>query len=854
MSYIKIKGAREHNLKNIDINIPKDQLVVITGPSGSGKSSLAFDTIYAEGQRRYVESLSAYARQFLNIAKKPDVDSIEGLSPAISIEQKTVHNNPRSTVATITEIYDYLRLLYARVGIPYSPVTGKPIKAMTPQEIVNLIMKKAPKTKFTVLAPVVRDRKGEHANLLRDIQAKGFSRVKVNDNYYELEDVPVFEKNKKTTVSVVVDRLVMVEGASASSLRGASLRDDPMDGHAPLAMTKPLPHDDEAVERFTLRLTQSIEQALELSDGLVVIDNIDAKTSDLYSSKFSCPESGFSIAEIEPRIFSFNAHAGACKACQGLGFIEEGWYEKVTCEECQGYRLKKESLLIKINDLHIGQFCDMSISEAHQWLNTLKFSRQQMDIAGPVLKEIENRLGFLVNVGLSYLTLNRISGTLSGGEGQRIRLASQIGSQLTGVLYVLDEPSIGLHQRDNDRLIATLKKMRDLGNTIIVVEHDEDTMLAADYIFDIGPKAGIYGGEIVAEGTPQEIMQNDNSVTGQYLSGKKMIPVPKKRRKGSGKSLVVKNAQLHNLKGMDVEFPLGKLICVTGVSGSGKSSLVMGELCNGYNKGHQFLTGVQYTDKLIKIDQKPIGRTPRSNPATYIGVFDEIRQWFCALPEAKARGYSPGRFSFNVPGGRCDACDGDGTIRVSMHFLPDTFTVCETCDGRRYNKQTLEIFYRGKNIADVLSMSIDEACAFFDAHPKIRKKLEFLQRVGLGYLQVGHSATLLSGGEAQRVKLAKELARSSTKDTVYVLDEPTTGLHFDDVKKLLEILHTFVDNGSTVIVIEHNLEVIKTADHVIDMGPEGGAAGGTVVASGTPEVVAKSGESVTGVFLKRMVI
>ncbi|OJW55268.1 MAG: excinuclease ABC subunit A [Alphaproteobacteria bacterium 41-28] len=937
---IHVRGAREHNLKNIEVEIPRDQLVVITGLSGSGKSSLAFDTIYAEGQRRYVESLSAYARQFLQLMQKPDVDSIDGLSPAISIEQKTTSKNPRSTVGTVTEIYDYLRLLFARIGIPYSPVTGLPIQSQTVSEMVDRLMELPEGTRLYLLAPIVRGRKGEYKKEISDLRKQGFQRLKVDGTLYEIDEVPVLNKKIKHDIEVVVDRLVI----------------RPDIGH---------------------RLPDAIETCLRLSDGLLYAENADTGERHTFSAKFACPVSGFTIDEIEPRLFSFNSPFGACPGCDGLGVkivfdphlivpnpqltlgegviapwagafsyyynqaleavvakfggrmdepfatlpqntkdvilygsggekvpttyhdeartftqnkVFEGVIPSLTrrqrerkerygqpeemsryqstlpCEDCQGYRLKPEALAVKIQGLHIGQVTEMSIAHAQAWFEELteKLSQKEKDIAVRILKEIQERLGFLVSVGLGYLSLSRSSGTLSGGESQRIRLASQIGSGLTGVLYVLDEPSIGLHQKDNDRLLATLTRLRDLGNTVLVVEHDEDAIRMADHVIDMGPGAGVKGGFIVAQGTPKEIMENPKSLTGQYLVGAQKVPLPKGRRKPKrGQSLRVVGAKTHNLQNVTVDFPLGTFISVTGVSGGGKSSLIIETLYKGLAQilndnsevpgPYDRIEGIELINKIVDIDQSPIGRTPRSNPATYTGVFTPIREWFSALPEAKARGYSPGRFSFNVKGGRCEACQGDGVIKIEMHFLPDVYVECDQCHGKRYNRETLEIKYRDKSIADILDMTVDEALVFFDAMPSIKEKLSTLSQVGLGYIHVGQRATTLSGGEAQRVKLSKELSRRATGKTLYILDEPTTGLHFDDVRKLLEVLHTLVDQGNTVIVIEHNLEVIKTADWIIDLGPEGGDGGGRIVATGTPEAIIKVPESYTGYYLKSYV-
>jgi len=939
---IRISGAREHNLKNISLELPRDRLIVITGLSGSGKSSLAFDTIYAEGQRRYVESLSAYARQFLEMMQKPDVDQIDGLSPAISIEQKTTSRNPRSTVGTVTEIHDYMRLLWARIGVPYSPATGLPIESQTVTQMVDRVMALPEGTRLYLLAPMVRGRKGEYRKEFADLQKKGFQRVKVDGAFHEIDAVPALNKKLKHDIDVVVDRIV-VRGDLGN------------------------------------RLADSFEIALGLADGIAVIEMADAKKNGeperiIFSSRFACPVSGFTIDEIEPRLFSFNNPFGACPACDGLGTqyyidpdlvvpdhglslrqgavapwsrstspyytqtldslarhykfsvtlpwsqlpekardvilngtgeeavtfayddglrsykttkpfegvipnLERRWretdsawsreeierFQGVTrCEDCGGYRLKPEALAVKINKLHIGEVSDMSIREADRWFSGLSqhLTAKQNEIAGRVLKEIRERLHFLNNVGLEYLTLARNSGTLSGGESQRIRLASQIGSGLTGVLYVLDEPSIGLHQRDNDRLLETLKRLRDLGNTVIVVEHDEDAIRTADHVVDIGPGAGVHGGEIVAEGTPEDIMANPASLTGQYLTGALQIAIPAARRKGNGKKLRITGARENNLKNVTAEIPLGTFTCVTGVSGGGKSSLlietiykaVARRLNNTRDHPGAFneIFGLENLDKIIDIDQSPIGRTPRSNPATYTGAFTFIRDWFAELPEARARGYAPGRFSFNVKGGRCEACQGDGVIKIEMHFLPDVYVECDACHGHRYNRETLEVKFKGKSIADVLEMTVDEAADFFKAVPAVRDKMEVLQRVGLGYIKVGQQATTLSGGEAQRVKLAKELSRRATGRTIYILDEPTTGLHFHDVAKLLDVLHELVEQGNTVVVIEHNLEVIKTADWVLDLGPEGGDAGGEVVAAGTPEDIAAVERSYTGRYLREL--
>ena len=940
--FIEVRGAREHNLKGVDMDIPRDQLVVITGLSGSGKSSLAFDTVYAEGQRRYVESLSAYARQFLDMMGKPDVDHISGLSPAISIEQKTTSKNPRSTVGTVTEIYDYLRLLFARAGTPYSPATGLPIEAQQVQDMVDRIMAMEEGTRAYLLAPIVRDRKGEYRKEFLDLRKQGFQRVKVNGAFYELDEPPVLDKKFRHDIDVVVDRIVVREGLET-------------------------------------RLADSLRTALDLADGIAVLETAtsdeDAEPQRItFSENFACPVSGFTISEIEPRLFSFNAPFGACPVCDGLGvelffddrlvvpdaalsvakgaiapwaksksayltqtinalashygfdkktpwkdlpetaqklflygsgkeqikfrFDDAGRVYEVTrvfegvipnmerrlresdsawvreeferyqnnrpCGTCHGYRLKPEALAVKIAGNHIGEVVQLSIREALAWVEAAPaaLSKQKNEIAHAILKEIRERLGFLVNVGLDYLTMSRAAGTLSGGESQRIRLASQIGSGLTGVLYVLDEPSIGLHQRDNDRLLKTLMNLRDQGNSVLVVEHDEDAIRHADYVFDMGPGAGVHGGTVVSKGTPAEIAADPASLTGQYLSGTREIAVPKDRRKGKGKAVTVVGATGNNLKDVTAEFPLGKFVAVTGVSGGGKSTLTIETLfktasmrLNGARQTPapcETIKGLELLDKVIDIDQRPIGRTPRSNPATYTGAFTPIRDWFAGLPEAKARGYKPGRFSFNVKGGRCEACQGDGVIKIEMHFLPDVYVTCETCKGKRYNRETLEIRFKGKSIADVLDMTVEDAQQFFTAVPSIREKMDALMQVGLGYIKVGQQATTLSGGEAQRVKLSKELARRSTGKTLYILDEPTTGLHFEDVRKLLEVLHHLVDEGNTVIVIEHNLDVIKTADWIIDIGPEGGDGGGQIVATGTPEDVAGIEDSHTGRYLGPM--
>ena len=933
---IIVKGARANNLKNIDVTIPRDKLVVMTGLSGSGKSSLAFDTIYAEGQRRYVESLSSYARMFLGQMDKPDVDYIEGLSPAISIDQKTTSKNPRSTVGTVTEIYDYLRLLWARVGTPHCPKCGKVIRQQTIDQIIDQVMALPEGTRIQVMAPVIRGKKGEHAKVFDDAKRSGYVRVRVDGNLYELDEEIKLEKNKKH--SIIVDRLI--------------IRPD-----------------------IQQRLTDSVETASALSGGLVVVNLLREDRDLMFSQNYACEDCGISMEELTPRMFSFNNPFGACPTCTGLGsqlkvdpalvvpdgklsildgaIQASGWgnirsdgiarmyfealskkyhfslttpwqelsqevrqvilygtggeklelhydqprgkgvlyqaFEGVCnnverryretqsdaskreleelmaqspCPDCRGRRLKKESLAVTVGDLDIYQYTTMSVDEELGWVDKLELTEQQLRIAGRILKEIRSRLGFLQSVGLGYLTLSRSAATLSGGESQRIRLATQIGSSLMGVLYILDEPSIGLHQRDNDKLLATLQSLRDLGNTLLVVEHDEDTMRAADYLIDIGPGAGIHGGEVVAAGTPEEVMANPNSLTGQYLSGKKKIPVPAQRRSGNGKVLKVIGAAENNLRGIDVEFPLGTLTVVTGVSGSGKSSLVNEVLFKRLGaelmrmKVHpgkcERIEGIDQLDKVVDIDQSPIGRTPRSNPATYTGLFNDIRDLFASTQEAKSRGYGPGRFSFNVRGGRCEACSGDGVLKIEMHFLPDIFVPCEVCKGRRYNRETLEVRYKGKNISEVLDMTVDEAVEFFAALPRLSKKLQTLQDVGLGYVKLGQPSTELSGGEAQRVKLATELSKQATGKTIYILDEPTTGLHADDVRKLLEVLQRLVDTGNTVVVIEHNLDVIKCADHLIDLGPEGGDGGGTIVCTGTPEEVAACEKSYTGQYLKKV--
>jgi excinuclease ABC subunit A len=957
---IAVRGAREHNLKNVDLTIPRDKLVVFTGLSGSGKSSLAFDTIYAEGQRRYVESLSAYARQFLEMMQKPDVDQIDGLSPAISIEQKTTSKNPRSTVGTVTEIYDYMRLLWARVGIPYSPATGLPIESQTVSQMVDRVLTLPERTRLYLLAPVIRGRKGEYRKEIADFQKKGFQRLKVDGKFYAIDETPALDRKLKHDIDVVVDRIVVRPDIAA-------------------------------------RLADSFETALELANGIAIVEfadeavgneaignrNARLPTADLptaakritFSSKFACPVSGFTIPEIEPRLFSFNNPFGACPVCGGLGseqrvdadlvvpdpkqtlrkgavapwarstspyyqqtlealgkhykfrmdtpfeslpkraqevilygsdeepirfsyddglraydvkkpfegvvknlerrYIETesewareeiGRYMAATpCTACKGHRLKPEALAVRVGGSHIADVSDLPVKAAAEWFTALpdRLDAKRNEIAARILKEIRERLAFLVDVGLEYLTLSRGAGTLSGGESQRIRLASQIGSGLTGVLYVLDEPSIGLHQRDNARLLETLQRLRDLGNTVIVVEHDEDAILTADHVVDVGPGAGIHGGEIVAEGTPADIMADSNSLTGQYLTGARQVRLPGKRRKPQpGRKLKLVGARGNNLKNVTAELPLGLFTCITGVSGGGKSTLIVDTLykavarrLNGpleHPAPHDRLDGLEHLDKVIDIDQSPIGRTPRSNPATYTGAFTPIREWFAGLPEAKARGYAPGRFSFNVKGGRCEACQGDGLIKIEMHFLPDVYVTCDVCHGKRYDRETLEVKYREKSIADVLDMTVEEAGNLFKAVPSIREKMETLSRVGLGYIKVGQQATTLSGGEAQRVKLAKELSRRSTGRTLYILDEPTTGLHFHDVAKLLEVLHQLVEQGNSVVVIEHNLEVIKTADWIIDMGPEGGDAGGEIVATGTPEEIVKISKSYTGRFLRNV--
>jgi excinuclease ABC subunit A len=878
---IRIRGAREHNLKSIDLDIPRGKLVVITGVSGSGKSSLAFDTIYAEGQRRYVESLSAYARQFLEQMDKPDVDLIEGLSPAISIEQKTTSKNPRSTVATVTEIYDYLRLLYARVGRPHCYKCGKSITSQTITQIVDQVLTLPSGTKIQVLSPVVRGRKGEYRQIFTQMRKEGFVRARVNGRLRELDESIELDKNKKHTIEVVVDRLVV---------------------------TPDIPR----------RLADSLETALKLADGIVTVSLLDGGKDLTFSERMACIECGVSYPEISPRIFSFNNPHGACQACDGLGTkldgssigldsslrllneeffgasldsldrrykdtqssrvreVIETYVERLAsvrpCPECEGARLRKESLAIRVGGLNIAELTRKSVKEATAFFEALGASpsgngdliltEKEREIARRILKEIRERLGFLINVGLDYLTLDRTAATLAGGEGQRIRLATQIGSSLVGVLYILDEPSIGLHQRDNIRLLNTLKRLRDLGNTVLVVEHDEETIRSGDYVIDLGPGAGVSGGRVVVAGTPQDVMADPQSLTGRYLTGEFSIPVPRMRRPQTGQYLTIVGAREHNLKGIDVEIPLGLFTCVTGVSGSGKSTLVTdilrkaldARLYGGRERPGDYdkLLGVEHIDKVIDIDQAPIGRTPRSNPATYTGVFSFIRELYALTPEARMRGYQPGRFSFNVKGGRCEACQGDGLIQIEMHFLPDVYVTCDVCKGKRYNRETLEIKYKGASIADVLDMTVEEALRFFENVPRIKEKLQTLYDVGLGYIKLGQSATTLSGGEAQRVKLSRELSRRSTGRTLYILDEPTTGLHFADIQQLLDVLHRLRDAGNTVLVIEHNLDVIKTADHIIDLGPEGGDEGGRVVATGTPEDVARIKGCYTGHFLRRV--
>lgn len=928
---IEIKGAREHNLKNINIDIPKDKITVITGLSGSGKSSLAFDTIYAEGQRRYVESLSSYARQFLDLMKKPDVDSIEGLSPAISIEQKTTSHNPRSIVGTVTEIYDYMRLLWSRAGTPYSPVTGLPIEAQTVSQIVDRILKKDNGTKIILLSPIARGKKGEFKKEFEDLQRQGYQRINIDGKMYQIDEIPMLNKNIKHNIEVVIDRVVIKDG-------------------------------------ILERLSQSVETALKLSNGLIFVDFPETLKREIFSSKFACPVSGFTIEEIEPRLFSFNNPFGACPHCDGIGAklymdqnlivpnenlnIDQGaiapWYgfrtsfytqtinslcdflnistktpwkdipqkakdiilygsgnisvpiyysrfmtdkpfegvipnlerrfletdsvavreelshyqSAAPCEFCKAKRLKPEALAVKIAGLDIMDVCNMSVKNALTWFSTIKeqLTPQKQQIASKILKEIVERLQFLSNVGLEYLTLSRHAGSLSGGEAQRIRLASQIGSGLTGVMYVLDEPSIGLHQRDNDKLLNTLYHLRDIGNTVIVVEHDEDAIKSADYLIDMGPLAGQQGGEIVAKGSVDKVLQENVGLTAQYINGNKKIDVPKKRRKGNGLFIELDGVQTNNLKNVNLKVPLGMFNVVTGVSGSGKSSLILETLYKALNNKingsrepagiYKSIKGFENIDKIIDIDQSPIGRTPRSNPATYTGVFTYIRDWFANLPEAKAKGYNAGRFSFNVAGGRCEACKGDGVTKIEMHFLPDVYVECDVCKGKRFNRETLSVKYKSKSIADVLDMTVDEAYEFFENIPSIKNRLKLLQQVGLGYIHLGQPATTLSGGEAQRIKLSKELSKKATGKTLYILDEPTTGLHFEDINHLLKVLHTFVEQGNTVIVIEHNLDVIKTADYIIDIGPEGGDNGGKIIAKGTPEEIIKIKESYTGKYLK----
>lgn len=843
---IVIQGARQHNLKDISLTIPKDQLVVITGMSGSGKSSLAFSTLYAEGQRRYVESLSAYARQFLEMMSKPDVDRIEGLCPAISIEQKTSSGTPRSTVGTVTEIYDYLRLLFARVGVAHSPATGLPIEAQSRVQMTERILALPKGVKYALVAPIIRGVKGEHKKELEELKRRGYQRFKIDGQIYEAEHLPVLEKTKSHSIGVLVYRFELGDEKSS---------------------------DDQQ------RILESVEQALTLSKNIVSVEPLEGKgTPLLLSAELSCPISGFSVANLEPRLFSFNSPYGACTACDGLGVDrwqeagtsvhseEEGGSifssEYAACQRCEGKRLKPEALCIQVHEKNIYEVCELSLKEAYSWVNDLcqNLSVVHKEIAASIVREIANRLNFLLQVGLDYLTLGRTSGTLSGGETQRIRLASQIGSGLTGVMYVLDEPSIGLHQRDNDRLISTLVKLRDLGNTVIVVEHDEDTILHADHVIDMGPKAGLFGGEVIFQGTPQQLLTDSKGLTGAYLRKEKNIPIPSLLRQGSGESIEVQGAYTNNLKNITVAFPLGKMMAVTGVSGGGKSSLVIDTLYRGLSEIKSFgrlerakcqaITGLQHIDKVIEIDQSPIGRTPRSNPATYTGVFTLIREWFAFLPESRARGYTPGRFSFNVKGGRCEACQGDGVKTVEMHFLPDVYVTCEECEGRRYSPEILDIKYRGKSISDVLDMPISESIQFFEGFPSIVKRLEVLVNVGLGYLKIGQRAPTLSGGEAQRVKLAKELMRRGTGKTLYILDEPTTGLHFEDIAQLMVILHRIADQGNTVIVIEHNLEVIKVMDWVIDIGPEGGFEGGQIVAEGSPMDICGVPLSYTGKYLR----
>jgi excinuclease ABC subunit A len=951
---IAIRGAREHNLKNIDIELPRDQLVVFTGLSGSGKSSLAFDTVYAEGQRRYVESLSAYARQFLEMMQKPDVDQIDGLSPAISIEQKTTSRNPRSTVGTVTEIYDYMRLLWARVGVPYSPATGLPIESQTISQMVDRVLALPEGTRLYLLAPVVRGRKGEYRKELADFMKRGFQRVKIDGRFYEIAQAPALDKKFNHDIDVVVDRLVVRSDLATRLADSLETALKLAEGLAVVELA------DAAARPSSLPASGEREQAEPVARKVAKIHDQSGPERLIFSERFACPVSGFTIPEIEPRLFSFNNPFGACPACGGLGVeqridadlvipdkdrtlrggaiapwarssspyymftldtkwkelakkiqdailygsgddtirftyddgmrsyqttkpfegvvtnLERRWRESesdwareeiakyftdIPCAACKGHRLKPEALCVKVGSRHIGEVAEMSVKGAGHWFSALpaELTPKQNEIAVRVLKEIRERLKFLVDVGLEYLTLARASGTLSGGESQRIRLASQIGSGLTGVLYVLDEPSIGLHQRDNARLLETLKRLRDLGNTVIVVEHDEDAIRNADHVLDIGPGAGIHGGHIVAQGSVEDLVAAPASLTGKYLSGELIVPVPERRPRNSRRTLSVVNARGNNLKNVTAEIPLGLFTCVTGVSGGGKSTLLVDTLykatarkLNGASEApapHDAIEGLEHLDKVIDIDQSPIGRTPRSNPATYTGAFTPIREWFAGLPEAKARGYEPGRFSFNVKGGRCEACQGDGVIKIEMHFLPDVYVTCDVCKGKRYNRETLEVLFKGKSIADVLDMTVEEALEFFKAVPRVRNVLELLHRVGLDYIHVGQQATTLSGGEAQRVKLAKELSKRATGRTLYILDEPTTGLHFHDVAKLLDVLHELVEQGNTVVVIEHNLDVIKTADWIIDLGPEGGDAGGKIVAAGTPEDIIAVKRSYTGQFL-----
>ncbi len=848
LQFIKIRGAREHNLKNINVDIPKNQLVVVTGLSGSGKSTLAFDTVYAEGQRRYVESLSSYARQFLNLMPKPDVDKIEGLSPAIAIEQKTISKNPRSTVGTITEIYDYLRLLFARIGTPHSPATGLPIYSQTTEQVTEAVLKLKPHSRFYMLAPIIRDRKGEFRAEFQTLRNEGFVRVFIDGELYELATLPPLQKNMKHNVSVVVDRIHMPEFQS---------------------------------EEFRNRMATSVETALRRADGTLIIKDYNTGEERIFSEHYSCPVSGFCIDRIEPRLFSFNNPKGACPTCSGLGFkktsleeegfeaepdpeVDENMYiETEVCPTCNGSRLSLEALMVKIDNKNIAEVSDLPVDKAREWVLHLNdiLTPRELEIAEKILFELRNRMQFMINVGLEYLTLSRSSESLSGGESQRIRLSSQIGSGLSGVIYVLDEPSIGLHQRDNDKLIGTLQQLKNAGNSIIVVEHDEDTMKAADLIIDIGPKAGEHGGRVCAVGTVDEIKNNPNSPTGVYLSGKKKIEIPRRRRINFKNCLEVVNAYKNNLKHVNVKFPLGVFTCVTGVSGSGKSTLVLDTLFAGiYNKLHRgdfnvkcldVIRNIGLIDKIIDINQSPIGRTPRSNPITYVGCFTDIRNLYASTPESRARGYNSSRFSFNIKGGRCDACKGDGVIKVEMHFLPDVYVTCDQCGGKRFTQETRQIKFKGKNISDILDMTIDEATVFFKSQPAIYQRLSYLSRVGLGYLTLGHKATILSGGEAQRVKLAKELSRKATGKTLYILDEPTTGLHTADIQKLLEILQLLVEAGNSVIVIEHNMDVIKTADWIIDIGPEGGVKGGEIVATGTPEMIAECKESYTGRYLRK---